>query len=276
MLYSFTGWENAGTDPLLSFAMPDADQTFLAYYQEVPLGSGTGLTGAYYNSPVPDFQGNPAFWRIDTTIQFDWGDGSAAPALLGTDFYSVQWTGSIEVPFSETYTFYTHSDDGARLWVNDELIIDQWVPQPPTEVSGEIFLQAGQRYAIRLEYFEEGGGAVCELRWSSARMPKAIIPKTQLYPDLPASGSTQLLTRRFQLFPQPASETATLWIDAPGEQNLRARLFQANGQEVWRGLFQHLPPVSQHNIPVSALPAGLYVLQLQSRTGQQSLRLLVD
>ncbi|KGE87720.1 MAG: PQQ-dependent sugar dehydrogenase [Phaeodactylibacter xiamenensis] len=276
VLYTFNGWANAGADPLLSFAMPEADQTFLAYYEEAPLGTGTGLTGAYYNSPVPDFSGNPAFWRIDTTIQFDWGGSSAAPALLGTDFYSIQWTGSIEVPFSETYTFYTHSDDGARLWVNEELIIDQWVPQPPTEVSGEISLQAGQRYAIRLEYFEEGGGAVCELRWSSLRTPKDIIPKSQLYPNLPSSDIEARAAEHYQILPQPARESATLWIKTQEDRRFHARLYHINGQEVWRGIFQHLPPVSQHNIPVSALPAGLYVLQLQSRTGQQSLRLLVD
>jgi hypothetical protein len=160
--------------------------------------------------------------------------------------------------------------------VNDQLIIDQWVPQPPTEVSGGIFLQAGQRYAIRLEYFEEGGGAVCELRWSSLRTPKAIIPKSQLYPNLPSSDTEARTTEHFQLLPQPALESATLWIKTQEDRRFNARLYHINGQEVWRGIFQHLPPVSQHNIPVSALSAGLYVLQLQSRTGQQSLRLLVD
>ena len=55
--------------------------------------------------------------RIDPTVDFDWGTGSPA-AAIGADTFSVRWTGQVQAPFSGTYTFYTVSDDGVRLWVN--------------------------------------------------------------------------------------------------------------------------------------------------------------
>ncbi len=276
ILYTFEGWEEVGDSDLLAFAMPEEDQTFLAHYQEVPIGSGTGLTGAYFDGPTYDFEGSPAFWRIDTTIAFNWGWESAAPALIGTDFFSVQWTGSIEAPFSETYTFHTRSDDGVRLWVNEELVIDQWVPQPVTEVSGPIQLQAGQRYSIRLEYFEEASEAVCELLWSSPRTPKGIVPKSQLYPDLPSSTAVPTRLESVTVLPQPAHTSATVWLEATQAGPVHGRLFQINGQEVWRGLFQHLPPLSSHTVPVARLAPGMYVLQLRSDGHHRSLRLFVE
>ena len=89
--------------------------------------------------------------------------------------------------YSETYTFTTLSDDGARLWVNGQQLINNWTVHPPTENSGTITLTAGQKYDLKLEYYEHTGGAVAKLSWSSASQTKAIIPQTQLYPALAGS-----------------------------------------------------------------------------------------
>lgn len=83
--------------------------------------------------------------------------------------------------YSQTYTFYTTTDDGVRLWVNDQLLIDKWVDQAAKEWSGTIPLTAGQKYSIKMEYFESFGGAESRLRWSSASQAKEIIPKQQLF-----------------------------------------------------------------------------------------------
>ncbi|MCX7782710.1 MAG: DUF1929 domain-containing protein, partial [Meiothermus sp.] len=82
-----------------------------------------------------------------------------------------------------TYTFITRTDDGVRLWVNNQLIIDRWVNQSSTERSGTIALVAGQRYNIRMDYFENGGGAVAQLSWSSPSQPREIVPQRYLYTD---------------------------------------------------------------------------------------------
>ena len=85
-------------------------------------------------------------------------------------------------PFSETYTFATTTDDGSRLWVDGKLIVDKWVNQGPTEWAGKIALKAGQKYAIKMEYYQRGGGASAKLLWSSPSTPKAIIPRMMLFP----------------------------------------------------------------------------------------------
>ncbi|HYG74843.1 MAG TPA: PA14 domain-containing protein [Planctomycetota bacterium] len=140
-------------------------------------GTGKGLLGTYFDNE--NFTGTSAT-RVDPTINFDWG--SYAPiAGFGGDSFSVRWTGKVEAKFSETYTFYTLSDDGVRLWVNGQLLIDNWTVHGSTENSGKITLQAGQKYDIKLEYFERQYGAVIKLFWSSPSTPKAVVPQTQLY-----------------------------------------------------------------------------------------------
>jgi len=69
-----------------------------------------------------------------------------------------------------------------RLWVNNKLIVDKWIDQQPTEWSGSIALTANVKYDIRLDYYENIGGAVCKLLWSTPTLAKAVIPQTQLYP----------------------------------------------------------------------------------------------
>jgi glucose/arabinose dehydrogenase len=277
-LYSFTGWENGATSSIISLLTPDEPQSFTANYESVTIGTGSGLLGAYYNEVEHTFQGDPAFWRIDTIVQFQWDGGSAAPMLLGDDFYSVRWTGFVEPYHSEPYTFYVNSDDGVRLWVNDELIIDQWVPQAPFETSGTINLEAGERYSIKLEYFEDAGGAVCELRWSSLRTPKAIIPKSQLYPTgIPVSNEENYVEPlQISLFPQPASTYASLFLQHPEMNQFEASLYDAQGSLVWKGLINHSNGQSLHRIPVDRLGSALYFLELRNEQGRWVEELMVD
>lgn len=142
-------------------------------------GTGTGLQGDYYDNM--DFT-VPRVTRTDATVNFDWGTGSPDPSI-GVDTFSARWTGQVETPFSQTYTFYTVSDDGVRLWVNGQLIIDNWTDHAPTENAGTITLTGGQRYNIQMDFYENGGGALAQLSWSSPSIAKEIIPQSQLYPS---------------------------------------------------------------------------------------------
>jgi len=148
-------------------------------------GGGPGLQGDYYDNI--DFT-NLKTTRTDATVNFDFGTGiPAGTALTSGDTFSVRWTGQVQPQFSESYTFYTVSDDGVRLWVNNQLLIDKWIDQAPTEWSGNITVTANQKYDIRMDFYENGGGAQARLSWSSASTPKAIIPQSQLF--LPPSGT---------------------------------------------------------------------------------------
>ena len=140
-------------------------------------GTGNGLRGEYFNNI--DFT-DSTVTRIDSTVNFDWGSGSPDSAIA-SDTFSVRWTGEIASRFSETYTFRTTADDGVKLWINDQLIIDNLVEQSPTINEGSIALVAGQKYAIRLEYYENSGDALAQLSWFSNSQPLEVVPQSQLY-----------------------------------------------------------------------------------------------
>jgi uncharacterized repeat protein (TIGR03806 family) len=141
--------------------------------------SGSGLTGAYFANQT--LTGTAALTRTDGTVNFDWGNGGPG-GTIPIDHFSARWTGQVQAQVSETYTFYVTGDDGVRLWVNNVLLIDKWIDQGPTEWSGSIALNAGSKYDVKLEFYENGGGAVAKLAWSSPSTTKAIIPQSQLYP----------------------------------------------------------------------------------------------
>tara|TARA_Y100000590_G_scaffold107022_1_gene121744 strand:+ start:1563 stop:2798 length:1236 start_codon:yes stop_codon:yes gene_type:complete len=103
-----------------------------------------------------------------------------SPESFPKDDFSVRWNGKISIKEGGEYTFYTVSDDGVRLYVNNQLIIDQWNPQPPKEFSGTIFLDSNKKYLIKVEYFEEGGGEAMILGWESEYFSKQLITSVNL------------------------------------------------------------------------------------------------
>jgi hypothetical protein len=133
-------------------------------------GTG-GLLGSYYDNN--DFTAL-YMQRVDPIINFNWASTAPDPGM-GVDDYSIRWTGQVVPDFSETYTFYTVTDDGVRLWVDNQLIIDQWIPQSATEWSGNIALTAGQAVDITMEFYERGGDAVARLLWESPSVAKNAI-----------------------------------------------------------------------------------------------------
>jgi hypothetical protein len=142
-------------------------------------GTGTGLKGDYY-----DNQGLTGFRlsRIDPTISFTWPDGTSPDPTISPGSYSVRWTGQVQAMSSGPTTFYVASDDGVRLFIDDALVIDDWSAHATTEDSVTLTTVAGQKYNLRLEYFEQSGGGTIQLRWSSGCQVKDFIPQAQLYP----------------------------------------------------------------------------------------------
>lgn len=140
-------------------------------------GTGTGLTGMYFNNVNFTSQ---KLSRVDATVNFDWRTGAPA-SQIDPDTFSVRWSGQVEPKYSENYTFYTVADDGVRLWVNNVLLIDDRNEHSATERSGSITLTAGKKYSIKLEYFDNQQDASVKLMWSSPSQGKEIIPASQLY-----------------------------------------------------------------------------------------------
>ncbi len=153
-------------------------------------GPGTGLTGQYYNDPsTMAYPPNPGFTtlaltRNDATVNFDWGSGSPDPAVT-VDNFTVRWTGQALAPVTGNYTFSVTGDDGVRLWIGGNQVINAWVDQSATTVSSAaITLTAGQEYDVKMEYYEHGGSAVAKLLWAYGSVAQSAIPQTYLYPAL--------------------------------------------------------------------------------------------
>jgi Flp pilus assembly protein TadG len=147
------------------------------------IACGGGLTATYFDNS--DFT-SLKLTRVDPAIDFIWATGSP-DVSIASDTYSVRWIGKVQPLYSETYTFYTDVDDGVRVWINGILVINEWhthefPPMKPQHVSLPINLVAGQKYDIKVEYFENTGNAGVKLYWSSSSQTKQIVPVAQLHP----------------------------------------------------------------------------------------------
>ncbi len=121
-----------------------------------------GLIAEFYNNK--NLEGPIINSRRDSIIDFNFGDQPPANKI-GKDNYSIRWQGYLTPPQSRKYTFYTSSDDGVRLYIDNKLLINNWTDHGTIIDSAEIELTAGRSYAVRLEYFENGGSEVIQLGW---------------------------------------------------------------------------------------------------------------
>lgn len=176
--------------------------------------AGRGLTGEYFANK--DLKGQPVLTSIDERIWFDWGEGAVDESLsdegnadrkpessmsrMPRDNFSVRWTGYVEAPLTEEFVFTTYNNDGVRVWLDGELIIDDWNNWDGTVLyhytkyrklvrrhSRPIPLVAGQRYAIKVEYYEDGvvqgrnqpnSEAQVHLCWESPTLASATFQKS--------------------------------------------------------------------------------------------------
>ncbi|WP_404783629.1 PA14 domain-containing protein [Altericista sp. CCNU0014] len=173
----------------------------------VVIPEGNGLTGKYFNGINLD-PSKLALTRTDASVNFNWSSG-APDSKVALDNFSAEWTGQILAPETGTYTFTTTSDDGVRVWVNGKQLIDAWNDHAPQQDSGTITLQAGQKYDIKVDYYERLGGATMQLQWSAPNLAQQIVPQAYLYssvltptpdpvaPSSPTSPSSSALSPAF-------------------------------------------------------------------------------
>ncbi|HET6251484.1 MAG TPA: NPCBM/NEW2 domain-containing protein, partial [Tepidisphaeraceae bacterium] len=145
------------------------------------LAIGTGLFASYFNNT--NLTGTPVLTRVDPTVNFTW-NGAVPGTGVPTTNFSTRWVGQFVAPTTETYTFSTTSDDGCRLWVNGQELINDWVGQSATTEQGSIALVAGQSYSIELDYFQAGGNDTISLSLATPTITTEIVPQSDLYPNL--------------------------------------------------------------------------------------------
>jgi uncharacterized protein (DUF1800 family) len=155
----------------------------------------------------------------------------------------VRWTGQVLPQFPETYFFDVKTDDGVKLWVNDQLLVDHWGAQSASDRIGSIALQAGVRYNIVMEYLNLGGSAQAHLYWYSASQPKQVIPSNRLYPSSAAPAPTAVTSPL----------TAVAFLGQPFSYSLTA----ANSPSLFA--VTNLPPGLSFN-PTNAMINGIPTL----------------
>jgi Tol biopolymer transport system component len=168
---------------------------------------GTGLRGQYFDVNTLT---TLKFYRLNPIIDFNWGAGSP-DTVIAADTFSIRWTGKVEPLYSQTYTFSVTHNDGARLWVNGQQIINNWTNTTNAVTdSGTIALTAWVKVDIVLEYYENTGNASVKLEWSSSRQPQQVIPASQLYPpegQLAFTGRTSGNDEIYVINPDGSGET---------------------------------------------------------------------
>jgi hypothetical protein len=118
--------------------------------------------------------GAPIVVRDENEINQNWGSG-APVAGLGSDYFSVRWTGTIGFEFSDNYTFFATVDDGVRVFVDGGLLIDQWRDQAAS-FSAVRYLTTGS-HLIVVEYYEAAGTANIHVWWQGTG-PHPTVPPT--------------------------------------------------------------------------------------------------
>ncbi|GIV85500.1 MAG: hypothetical protein KatS3mg052_2507 [Candidatus Roseilinea sp.] len=158
-----------------------------------------------------DLSGSPVLVRCEGwPIRHDWSGGSPGSGVPD-DGFSARWTGRARIE-SGTYTFITRADDGIRVWLDGDLIIDAWQDQPPTEYRNTRFVSAGE-HAIRVEYYENGGGALAEFRWEQASAPAS------------CQGQPIALEQRVEGRLSNATSSVSYCLHASAGQIISARMF---------------------------------------------------
>jgi len=123
----------------------------------------------------------PIVLQRNDRINFTW---SGSPGgNVTADQFSVRWQGKIEAPVSGSYTFQTDSDEGIRVWVNGQLVIDNFTAHTlTTDTSTAIQLTAGTKYDLRVDLYDLSGQAVSILRWKLPGFTSfAVVPRDRLY-----------------------------------------------------------------------------------------------
>ncbi|RYZ36277.1 MAG: hypothetical protein EOP49_32755, partial [Sphingobacteriales bacterium] len=155
-----------------------------------------GLTGSYFANQT--LTGTAAGTRIDSSVDFNWGTGTPGVSGIGADNFSVRWVGNFRASATGNFRFQTITDDGVRLYVNNQLVINNWTDHSQTtDTSANVSLTAGQSYPIVLEYYENGGDSVARLLWNqpgsasfTAMATASGVPDTSSYCEVPIQNCT--------------------------------------------------------------------------------------
>ena len=172
--------------------------------------SFSGWKGEYFGNR--DLQGNPALVRDEPQIDFDWGEGRPAPNLPA-DHFSVRWQRRVSFE-AGTYRFFLQIDDGARVLLDNQLILNDWEDGGDRTINVDVTLPAGER-AIQVEFYESSGVARVSFWWQLAPTPTPTPTETATPAPTVAPEPTATETPTPTEVPEPAATETPTPTDAP-------------------------------------------------------------
>ncbi len=181
-----------------------------------PSGHGHGLLGEFYAGMT--LSGHAVATRVDSAIGFNWHGRSPAAGIPGQR-WSARWTGTLTAPLRGTYTFALTSDDGGRLLVDGDTIIDAWRDRGPTTKTATMTLAAGQTVHVEIDYYQDRGGSSLAFGWEPPEHPSMLERAVAL------AGSSDVAIVFARDFEREGADLPD--IDLPGEQNALIRAVSA-------------------------------------------------
>ena len=131
-----------------------------------------GLNAAYYSNT--NLNGTPAYTEIDANINFNWNSGSPGGSVPSEN-WSAKWTGNITVPASVgDVTLAALSDDGVRVWVDNQLCLGNWGPNNAETTEATTVLKAAQTHQLEVDYLQLGGNDLVTLEWRGASATQSV------------------------------------------------------------------------------------------------------
>ena len=124
-----------------------------------------GLVGEYFSNP--DFKGAPAFTRVDRSVDFRWTLFSPNQAKLDRDWYSVKWEGKIIGPENGKVDIGIEGNDGYRLYINDSLVLDNWIQKSYGRLTVPYEFQKGKEYGVKVQFYTTDGNVLFKLIWNA-------------------------------------------------------------------------------------------------------------
>ena len=234
-----------------------------SFINTAAVGNGTGLRAEYFTnaSSGSPFTGSPVLVTTNATVNFSSATNWPG-VVVGSNHFAVRWTGSVQPQFSETYNFITTADDGVRLFINGQLLINDWVDKTnATSRTNSISLAAQQFYTIELDYYQATNNASVTLAWSSLSAPFSVVPQTQLYP-FTNPPPTVAIAAPLAGASYTAAASVTISADADAPNNpINGVSFYANN--IFLGSVGAVP----YTLTVTGLAAGSYALTAVATDG---------
>jgi len=117
--------------------------------------------------------------RVDSRVEFNWDKGPAKDFV--TDNYSVRWMGQLRANHDGEHTLYITAEEGIRLWLGEQLLINEMRNQTRQEFAPKLMLKKNQRYDLRMEMVNRKGGSTMKMEWAEPARSRALIPSANFH-----------------------------------------------------------------------------------------------